>query len=92
MTGHSGPVTSVQLSLPFALSSAGSAVRLWDVQQGNCLKLLQHSEEQPVSCMAWISTFRGVATVDAEGSLRCFDLADMENVQHEIVTANAIIE
>ena len=34
MTGHSGPVTGVKLSLPFALSAAGCAVRLWDVTQG----------------------------------------------------------
>ena len=33
MTGHSGPVTGVKLSLPFALSAAGCAVRLWDVTQ-----------------------------------------------------------
>ena len=33
MTGHSGPVTSVQLSLPFALSAAGCSVRLWNVLQ-----------------------------------------------------------
>ena len=58
MTGHSGPVTGVKLSLPFALSAAGCAVRLWDVTQGTCLKLLQHDEDSPVTTMTWTSTFK----------------------------------
>ena len=90
MTGHSGPVTNVQLSLPYALSSAGSTVRLWNVDQGTCLKLLQHEEEAPVTTMAWISTFKGVATVDSFGTLRCFDLYHLETANQEIVVASSL--
>ncbi len=90
LTGHSGPVTCVQLSLPYALSAAGSTVRLWDVVQGTCLKLLQHDEDHHVTTMAWISTFKGVSTVDSEGKLRCFDLCDLETANHEIVAAASV--
>ncbi len=76
MTGHSGPVTGVKLSLPHALSAAGCAVRLWDVVQGTCLKLLQHDDDSPVTTMTWTSTFKGAVTVDTAGRLRCFDLYD----------------
>lgn len=89
MTGHSGPVSSVQLALPLALSAAGSNVRLWDVTQGNCLKLLQHDEDSPVTTISWISTFKGVATVDLAGRLRCFDLSDLETNNHEIVLSSS---
>lgn len=92
MTGHSGPVSGVQLSLPFALSSSGSSVRLWDVLQGTCLKLLQHDEDCPVTTMTWISTFKGVATVDSVGKLRCFDLFDLETTNHEIVVASSLLQ
>ena len=73
LTGHSGPVTCVRLASPpspLALSAAGASVRLWDVEQGTCLKLLQHEEESPVTSMTWISTFKGVATVDSASRLR----------------------
>lgn len=92
MTGHSGPVTGVQLSLPFALSVAGSTVRLWNVLQGTCLKLLQHDEDSPVTTMTWISTFKGIATVDTRGKLRCFDLFDLETSKQEIICASAITD
>lgn len=62
--------------------------------QGTCLKLLHHSESHPVTTMTWISTFQGVATVDASGNLRCFDLHDHLgcNSNHEIVTASSTVK
>lgn len=69
-------MTGVKLSLPFALSAAGCAVRLWDVTQGTCLKLLQHDDDSSVTTMTWTSTFKGAVTIDTAGRLRCFDLYD----------------
>lgn len=86
LTGHSGPVTGVLLALPLALSAAGCTVRVWDVNSTTCLKLLQHGDS-PVTAMTWISTFRGVATVDASSTLRCFKLEDLETIREEIVSA-----
>jgi len=44
LTGHSGPVTGVLLpGAPYqqwAFSAAGCSVRLWDVIQGTCLKVI----------------------------------------------------
>ena len=92
MTGHSGPVTAVQLALPsLALSGAGSTVRLWNVATATCLKLLQHDEDSPVTTMTWISTFKGVATIDTRGRLRCFDLFDLETSKAEIVSATSAV-
>ena len=88
MTGHSGPVTGVLLALPLALSAAGSIVRVWDVATKTCLKLLQHSD-YPVTAITWISTFRGVATVDSQHILRTFSLENVEKLQDEIVTASS---
>ena len=38
--------------------------------------MLQHDEDSPVTTMTWTSTFKGAATVDTAGKLRCFDLYD----------------
>ena len=87
LTGHSGPVTGVLLALPLALSAAGSIVRVWDVASKTCLKLLQHSDV-PVTAITWISTFRGVATIDSHNILRTFSLENVENLKEEIVVAS----
>ena len=87
LTGHSGPVTGVLLASPLALSAAGSIVRVWDVASKTCLKLLQHSDV-PVTAITWISTFRGVATIDSQNILRTFSLENVENLQEEIVVAS----
>jgi len=87
LTGHSGPVTGVLLALPMALSAAGCTVRVWDVPTKTCLKLLQHSDS-PVTAMSWISTFRGVATVDSDNILRTFRLDNLETLREEIVSAS----
>ena len=80
LTGHSGPVVGVLLCLPLALSAAGCTVRLWDVSRGGgggaCLKLLQHGDS-PVTAMTWTSTFRGAATIDSSGKMRCFHLVSL---------------
>ena len=40
--------------------------------------------------MTWISTFKGVATVDGRGKLRTFDLlVDLESTKSEIVMASS---
>ena len=88
LTGHSGPVTGVLLASPLALSAAGSIVRVWDVASKTCLKLLQHSDV-PVTAITWISTFRGVATIDSQNILRTFSLENVENLQEEIVVASS---
>lgn len=85
MTGHSGPVTAVQLSFPLAVSAAGFTVRLWDALQGTCLKLLEHDDGHPVTAMTWLSTFRAVATVDCAGTFRCFVLDQLETTKQEIL-------
>ena len=49
LTGHSGPVTGVLLpAAPYqqwAFSAAGCSVRLWDVEQGTCLKVRSQSQK-----------------------------------------------
>jgi hypothetical protein len=77
------------LALPLALSAAGCTVRVWDVSSKTCLKLLQHAD-RPVTSMTWISTFRGVVTVDASNNLRTFKLDNVETIREEIVTASSI--
>ena len=41
--------------------------------------------------MTWISTFRGVVTVDATNKLRTFKLENLENLQEEILSASSEI-
>ncbi|CAB4061071.1 unnamed protein product [Lepeophtheirus salmonis] len=88
MTGHSGPVTGVQLAYPWALSSSGCTVRLWNVDNGNCHRLLRH-ESSPVTAFTWMSTFRAVATVDGDGIFRCFNL---EEESDDLVSEQEILE
>merc|ERR1712079_468405 len=64
----------------------GCTVRVWDVATKTCLKLLQHSDS-PVTAMSWISTFRGVATVDSDNIMRTFRLDNSETLREEIVSA-----
>ena len=80
-------MTKVLLCLPLALSGAGCIVRVWDVNTKTCLKLLQHSSDSPVTAMTWISTFKGVATVDGDNILRTFRLDNLEALSEEIVSA-----
>ena len=72
------------MSTPIALSASGLTVRIWNVQNGTCLKLLQHSNV-PVINLSWIFTFKGVITIDTENVLRTFDLAQVEKLQQEIL-------
>ena len=45
MTGHNGGVTGVQIQLNITASSSyDSTVRLWDVDQGQCLLVLGNSD------------------------------------------------
>ena len=81
-------MTGVLLALPLALSAAGSVVRVWDVTTKTCLKLLQHSDS-PVTSMTWVSTFKGVATVDSSNILRTFSLEHLETLQEEIISASS---
>ena len=81
------------LALPkLAFSAAGCTVRLWDVEQQTCLKLLQHEPDCPVTSMSWISTFQGIVTVDGSGKLRTFSLEDIETTNREIVTASSEVD
>jgi hypothetical protein len=60
------------------LTVSGCTVRLWDVTRGGggaCLKLLQHGDS-PVTAMTWTSTFRGAATIDGSGKMRCFNMVN----------------
>ncbi|QQP50458.1 Uncharacterized protein FKW44_011468, partial [Caligus rogercresseyi] len=88
MTGHSGPVTGVQLAYPWALSSSGCTVRLWNADNGNCTRLLRH-ESSPVTAFTWMSTFRAVSTVDGEGIFRIFNL---EEENDELLSEQEILE
>ena len=49
---------------------------------------MQHSDS-PVTAMSWISTFRGVATVDSDNILRTFRLDNLEALREEIVSASS---
>ena len=49
------------------------------------------SNFSPVTAMSWISTFRGVVTVDATNKLRTFKLENLEILPEEILSASSEI-
>ena len=73
--------TAVLISNPIALSASGSAVRLWNIENGTCLKLLQHSVSSPILSMSWIPSFNGVFSLDSENTLRTFNLNQVQTCQ-----------
>ena len=83
-SGHSGPINAVLLHGNIALSSSGSCVRIWSVENGTCLKLLQH-ESQPIVDISLIMTYKIIATIDANNVLRIFSLSDLESEGNEIL-------
>ena len=92
-SGHSGPITALLISTPVALSASGSTVRMWNIENGTCIKLLQHSPvPSTVLCMSWIPTYKGVFTIDAENTLRTFSFHQTNTcleVDHEIIKPNS---
>ena len=82
-SGHSGPITALLISNPIALSASGSAVRLWNIESGTCLKLLQHSVSSPILSMSWIPSFNGVFSLDSQNTLRTFNLNQVQTCQSQ---------
>ena len=59
-------------------------MRIWSVENGTCLKLLQH-ECQPIVDISLIMTYKIIATIDANNVLRIFSLNDLESEGNEIL-------
>ena len=82
-SGYFGLITAVLISNPIALSASGSALRLWNIENGTCLKLLQHSVSCPILSMSWIPSFNGVFSLDSENTLRTFNLNQVQTCQNQ---------
>ena len=82
-SGYFGLITAVLISNPIALSASGSAVRLSNIENGTCLKLLQHSVSSPILSMSWIPSFNGAFSLDSENTLRTFNLNQVQTCQNQ---------